>query len=483
MVLTDEQRQVGSSNFSDAVGLTRRELLGLGAALPGVTAFYWGYERMKGDPVRVGMIGTGDQGCAHIASVNTDYVKVLAVSDIRPSNQKRARIALENKFGAADARKVEFYEDYHRLLDRGDLDMVIISLPLHMHAPVTIEAMEKGKHVLCEKLMAKTVTDCKKMVQAARRTNRLLAIGHQRHYSYLYANALDVVRQKEIIGDVRHIRAFWHRNQTGGGKPGAEKGEFDGWHRTLPPEDKSVDYKKYGYKSLEELVRWRIYQRTGGGLMAELGSHQLDACGIFLTGILGKKDPSGAIHPVHPLAVSGIGVKSFFSDDRESEDHVFLNYEYEGGIVVSYSSISTNAVDNYGEQVMGTKATLLTLAEREVYLFKEMATKDTRITWAENRVGQPTATSTSTTKWAADVGTPDTLTSRGYREEQEHLAWLIRNPGHGQPRCNGEVAMGDAVVTLASTLAMRDKRRVEFKPEWFNPDSKEVPDPNEPNTA
>ncbi len=270
MVLTDEQRQIGRENFSDAVGFTRRELLGLGASLPAAAAFYFGYENMKGDPVRVGIIGTGDQGCAHIASINPDYLKVVAVCDIRPNSQKRVRIALENKYGPAGS-KVEMFTDYHKMLDRSDIDMVIIAVPLHLHAPVAIEAMEKGKHVLCEKLMAKTVTDCKKMVRVSRKTNRLLAIGHQRHYSYLYANALEVVRQKEIIGDVRHIRAFWHRNQTGGGKPNAQTGEFDGWHRAIPAEDKSIDFKKYGYKSLEELIRWRIWLRfTGSEALATL---------------------------------------------------------------------------------------------------------------------------------------------------------------------------------------------------------------------
>ena len=165
--------------------------------------------------------------------------------------------------------------------------MVIIALPLHLHAAASIEAMQKGKHVLCEKLMAKTVTDCKRMARTAAKTGRMLAIGHQRHYSYLYANALEVARQKDVLGDVRHIRAFWHRNQTGGGKPGAERGDFDTWFAKVAPEDRNIDYAKYGYKSVDELVRWRLSNRTGEGLMAELGSHQLDACSILLKAKVG----------------------------------------------------------------------------------------------------------------------------------------------------------------------------------------------------
>ena len=238
-------------------------------------------------------------------------------------------------------------EDYHRLLDRDDIEMVIIALPLHLHAPVAIEAMEKGKHVLCEKLMAKTVGDCKRMARAAHKTGRMLAIGHQRHYSYLYANALEVAGQKDILGDVRHIRAFWHRNQTEGGRPGRGEGRLRHLVRESPGGGPRRRYRKYGYQSLEELVRWRLSKRTGEGLMAELGSHQLDACGILLG--------------MRPKAVSGVAVNSFFTDGREVEDHVYLTYEYPRDVVVTYSSITTNEADSYGEQVMGTRGTLAIL--------------------------------------------------------------------------------------------------------------------------
>ena len=115
---------------------------------------------------------------------------------------------------------------------------------------------------------------------------------------------------------------------------------YDSWKPPIPAEDKTIDFKKYGYKSLDELVRWRLYDRTGAGLMAELGSHQLDACSIFL----GKK---------HPLSVTGIGGSFFYTDGREVDDHVFVSFEFpgkdgpqdRGHVVVTYSSINTNAFE------------------------------------------------------------------------------------------------------------------------------------------
>ncbi len=471
MILNEQLRQIGRDNFSNALQLTRRQLMPALVTIPSATAFYWGYQSSGDSPVRAALIGAGGQGRSHIDSLNPEYIKLVAFSDIRPSMQKKARIALEAKYGS-EARNIELMEDYHRLLDRDDIEMVIIALPLHLHAAVSIEAMQKGKHVLCEKLMAKTVADCKRMARVAAQTGKLLSIGHQRHYSYLYANALEVARQKDILGDVRHIRAFWHRNQTGGGKPGAQKGDFDTWFAKVPAEDRNVEAQKYGYKDVEELVRWRLSNRTGEGLMAELGSHQLDACGILLQAVLG----GDTNHAVHPKAVSGVGVNSYFQDGREVEDHMFLNYEYPGDIVVSSSNLTTNEMESYGEQVMGTRGTLAILAEKDVYLFKEKALKDTRISWAERRIAQPSATTTSTTSWTSGAGLQDTLTSRGYREEQEHLAWLIRHPGKGQPRCNGAVGLADAVITLVSNMAARQRRRIEFKPGWFDIHSDEVPE-------
>src|SRR5262249_3537758 len=178
-------------------------------------------------------------------------------------------------------------------------------------------------------------SECKEMCRTARQTNRLLAVGHQRHYSVLYDNANYLV-QNGVLGDIRHIRALWHRNNAqpllakdDSGNPifdpatglprvvHDEEGRplyRDSWKRVHPELDKKVDYKKYGYASLDELINWRLYNRTGAGLMAELGSHQLDACSIFL----GKK---------HPLAVTGIGGTFFYTPRRAEDYHMFSVFQ------------------------------------------------------------------------------------------------------------------------------------------------------------
>ena len=82
-----------------------------------------------------------------------------------------------------------------------DVEAVIIALPLHLHAKVAVEAMMKDKHVLTEKLMAKTVAQCKVMSRVAAEQNLHLATGHQRHYSVLYDNAVNLIRWG-VLGEI-----------------------------------------------------------------------------------------------------------------------------------------------------------------------------------------------------------------------------------------------------------------------------------------
>jgi predicted dehydrogenase len=158
-----------------------------------------------------------------------------------------------------------------------------------------------------------------------------------------------------------------------------------------------MDPKLYNYRNLNELVRWRLYDRTGGGLMAELGSHQLDACSIFVNAC------GDFTEKPKPVSVTGMGGKHFFNDDRECEDHVYCMFEFPGKgyqpkrdprdndtVVVTYSSINTNAMEGYGEVVMGTRGTLQVMQERDVLLFEEndpykSAREDTRRKYLEKQ--------------------------------------------------------------------------------------------------
>ncbi len=555
MNLTEAQKAIGKANFADAVAVTRRDFLagtvaaGVASGI-GLGSLYFGYGRSVGSPLRVGVLGTGDEGSVLLGAHNPEYLNVVAIADIRPYNVFRAfhgdvsspsakvarpGLMAKYKWSTEDAAReqVKVYAAYEDLLADKDVEAVIIALPLHLHAEASIKAMRAGKHVLTEKLMGHSIHECKEMGRVSRETGKILATGHQRHYSMLYDNAVYTIGQARLLGDLHSIRAQWHRGNLPGNdswKPPMPEDKkladtLAKWRKemagaTKPAEidsltgriaqleaqisDKVVEASKYGYTPmtladgstrtpLEELIRWRLWNRTGGGLMAELGSHQLDAAGIFVSAM------HGAGKKVKPLTVTAVGNRSIFPADREIDDHVYCMYEYPAPgydedankkIVVTYSSINGNGFGEYGEVVMGTKGTLVLEREQDVMLYKGSA-KDTRVTVAKAKDGTPTLDTTESGggSYAADGKGPGQAgpPSRGYTEEMEHWAWCIRNPSpENQPRCKPEVAIADAVIALVSNIALANpttQARIEFKPEWFDIASDETPEGIKPDVS
>lgn len=584
--LTPEEREVGRDNYYSAVTshekMHRRDFLVRSIAAGGVTAagvgaMYFGYQRPS-RPVRVCVIGTGDEGSVLMGAINPNYVQVTSVCDIRPSSVHRAfhgdwstantikvRPGLMSVYGwktlEEAQRYVKVYQDWQEAVQDPNIDGVIIATPLFLHAPIAIAAMKAGKHVLCEKLMAHSVAQCKLMARTAEQTDTLLSVGHQRHYSILYDNAVNLIKWG-LLGEIHHIRAQWHRNNLPGKDswalpiPGGEitengkradkivdqlkafMSDYDD-PATSPADrkrlakqiaqwqqwdlDKTVQAEKFGYinrddvydegrirTALEEMVRWRLWDRTGGGLMAELGSHQLDAASIFISALSKQTGKH-----VHPLTVHAVGGRHVFPKDRDADDHVYCSFEFPGQgydynfdvgyydkiddypgpngipsyeensnkkIVVTYSSINGNGFGGYGEVVLGTKGTLVLDREKEMMLYPLSGTS------AKARVKKKGASAVLDTSASGDAAPAKTAegsgpVSRGYREEIEHWAWCISTGDRAnQPRCNGPVALADAVIALTAKQAIQQSQVpggsgfIRFEPGWFDVNSDEIPE-------
>ena len=503
----------------------------------GLGAFYFGYDKAIGNPLRVGVLGTGDEGNILLGAINPNYIQVCAIADIRPFNVWRAfhgdhsteellkmRTGLMAKYGwktEDEARRhVNVYDHksggYEELIKQAKadgLEGIIIALPLHLHAPAAIAAMKAGLHVITEKLMAHSVGECKDMARIAAQTGRILAVGHQRHYNILYDNAKDAIK-RGTLGDLHYIRAQWYR----GNLPGR-----DSWQQPMPAKakpndpqakrlvkelkeartqlaaasgaaidvlrgrvaqieaqiaDEVVDAKKFGYldqdvkdgagkvvynrPAIEELIRWRLWDRTGAGLMAELGSHQLDAASIFVAAVHGD-------HKQIPLSVAAAGDRPLFPPDRDVEDHVYCIIEFPAPgydakdpfasrkrIGVQYSSINGNGFGGYGEIVFGTKGTLVLEREQDLSIIKGPASPSSvKVSGGAGGPTLDTQASGAPTAAAKSGGGPKV--SRGYTEELEHWAWCIRNPApENKPHCGPTVAMGDAIIALTTNKAARE---------------------------
>ena len=265
--------------------------------------------------VRVGVIGVGSRGLLllHYLTELSEKIniEVTAVCDNYEPHYQRAIKKIDGKAKA-------FY-DYRELLEIKEIDAVIIATPLYEHAHITIDALNTGKHVFCEKAMARTLEDVKSMADTYYDTGKVLQIGHQRLFDPRYLKALELIKAGEI-GQITQIRAYWHRNND--------------WRRKVPE----------GRPELERKINWRLYKEYSCGLMTELASHQIQVANWMKNAL--------------PISVTGAGGINYWKDGREVYDNVALIYSYEDGTQFIYDSMTSNRHYGLEEQIMGDKGTL-----------------------------------------------------------------------------------------------------------------------------
>jgi predicted dehydrogenase len=235
----------------------------------------------------------------------------------------------------------------------------------------------------------------------------------------------------------------------------------------------------------EELIRWRLWNRTSAGLMAELGTHQLDAAAIFIAAVHG-----GAMQ--QPLNIAAVCNRPVFPADREVEDHVVCLLEYPAPgyydpedakglrvldrnkrIGVQYATVNGNGFGGYGEIVFGSKGAYILEKEKQGAFSPAGGGTSTVKTSAG---GGPTL-NTQASGAQGPVTKSKEATSLGFTEELEHWAWCIRNPAReNQPRCDAKFALANAVIALTANVAAKKSERIEFKPAWFDIDSDATPE-------
>jgi len=317
----------------DSGGSTRREALVGSAALAAAFGLtlenaVLAQERRESAardarPVKCGFVGVGSQGTHDLKrALSVPGVQILGVCDIYEPNLKRALGLVPNAKG---------YTDYRALVDRPDLEAILIATPLSVHAPVAIAALDAGKHVFCEKMMAYSIEDAKRMARMAIARKRILQIGHQRRSNIIYNHGWELINKARVCGKVTHIRAQWNRNGS--------------WRRTVPKD------------TTDRHWNWRLYRDLSQGLMAELGTHQIHVANWYL----GEA----------PSAVVGIGGIDYWKDGRTVFDNVEVVFEYPSGVKLNYTSLTTNQYDGFYEQFMGKDGTLIVSQESGGQYYRE----------------------------------------------------------------------------------------------------------------
>lgn len=413
-------------------------------------------EAASSDQLNIAVVGCGAQGRVLIkACMKIPGIKIRAVCDIWPYAQRYASRYL-SKYG----HDAVAYDDYRVMLEKEkNLDAVICATPDWMHAPVTCAALESGRHVYCEKLMSNTIEGARQMVQAQRKTGKLLQIGHQRRSNPRYLHAKNrIIDEAKLLGRITHAAGQWHK----------AKSDDIGCAKNYEMDEATL--KKYGYTNMHQLLNWRWFRKYGGGPICDLGAHQIDMFSWFL-----NADPKSVI------ATGGVD----FYKNHDWYDNVICVYEYDtadGVARAMYDVVTTSGSMGYLERYLGIEGSMaISETARWNNVYREKGSAPEWTPWGEKglirRVEDVAAVKAEEKK---DAETDERLTASPPPEtweipvtldkaiHQPHLEnffEVIRKGG--KLNCPGEVGFRSAVAVLKVNEAVAEQKRLVITPEDY----------------
>jgi predicted dehydrogenase len=314
------------------------------------TSLFTGNIKGANDRIRTAFIGMGRMGQGNLSvAMKQDAVEVVAVCDVYKPN-------LEKSVAMTDG-KAKGLKDFREILADKSIDAVCISTPDHWHAYMTVEACKNGKDVYVEKPICVTVEEGVKMVQAARKYNRVVQAGTMQRSGIHFQKAAQIVKSGEL-GKITFVRT-WNYSLTPkegiGNPPDSEPPadlDWDLWLGPAPmrpfnPNRFGVDPKAFSH------FRW--FWDYAGGMMTDWGVHLLDIMHM-------------AFDEPMPLAITALGGKYWLTDNRETPDTLQVTYEYPG-FLATYENRTANAQSmfdkSYGILFHGTNGTLF--VDRSMY--------------------------------------------------------------------------------------------------------------------
>ncbi len=307
------------------------------------------------DKIRMGFIGVGNRGSQLLSRfMKNKDVDVVALCDVYEPYTLRDRSRVNKRWlkelggriprmGEKFDHKVDTYSDFRKLLERKDIDAVCIATPDHWHALQTIMACEAGKDVYVEKPLTITILEGRRMIEAAKRTNRIVQVGLNRRGSTIYQ---ELARQVGggSIGKVSVARAYRISNMYPDGighvQPESPPVGFD-WDMWLGPRS----FRPYQYNIAPYRFRW---WKDYSSQMANWGVHYLD----LIRWLIGEQAPR---------AVTAVGGKYILQDDRTIPDTMEVTFEFPSGAVAIFGvyEAAGGKMFPYGEvEFRGTLANL-----------------------------------------------------------------------------------------------------------------------------
>jgi predicted dehydrogenase len=288
------------------------------------------------DSIVLGFIGVGGMGSGllKIFKGHPD-VRIAALCDVYGTHLQRAK--------AAAGGTPETYEDFRRVLDRKDIDAVVIATPDHWHAIPTILACQAGKDIYCEKPLAYRIGEGRAVVDAVKKHKRITQMGNLIHAGESYHRMAEIV-QSGVLGKITKCRVWLTKQDKALGKPADSDApadcNYDLWLGPAP---------KRPFNPNRFSFNWRYFWDYAGGLLCDFVCHLVD--------------------PVHwamkveaPETICATGGRYALDDNAETPDTLEVVYHYKEGFDLVWSQVGNNAHGlegrSNGIEFLGTNATL-----------------------------------------------------------------------------------------------------------------------------
>jgi len=314
--------------------MDRREFLGLAG---GALAYAAVPSRVLGtnDRIRIGLVGAGDRGQQVLKdALAQPGVECVGVGDVYTLRHEQVKALVPS---------VAAYDDPRRLLDRKDIDAVIIATPLHLHAKYFLDALTASKDVYCEKTMTWDIPEAVQCLKAAQGSKQVVQIGLQHESSGQLADARQWYSQG-LLGKVTMVESWMSRNTPHG------QGQ---WNRAIPADCNPqhvnwdlflVNRSKTAFDA-NKFINWRLFWEFSGGNVTENMVHQI----AWIMSAMNLPLPDAAV------MMGGIYSEK---DGRQVPDTIAVTFEFPNDLTVLWQSTFSNSRFGLGERFLGSDGTV-----------------------------------------------------------------------------------------------------------------------------
>jgi predicted dehydrogenase len=315
------------------MSIPRRDFVKTVAAATAATALSSTRVLGANERVRLGLIGCGSRGVGDMNNfIKLGTIDVVALNDVYAPMMERAK---------KTAPAATSFNDYRRVLEMKDLDAVLIAVPDHWHAPITIDALNAGKDVYVEKPLTLKIEEGPAIVKAARINKRVCQVGMQQRSGRHYLQAKQEYFDTGKLGKITLVRTWWHGNtyhlRTAPDSLKAQPADLD-WAKFVGP----IAWRDY---DPQQFYNWRAYLDFGGGQITDLFTHWIDVVHMFMRQEI-------------PIAASAAGGVYHYKDGRTAPDTINVLLEYPTQFTATFEATLAPGMAGAAIEFCGTEGRL-----------------------------------------------------------------------------------------------------------------------------